>query len=164
MKRLVLVLSLCALVAVPAVAMASAFATTQEFQGRLGGGPRTADDPNTFVGFDITGKRPNRVVRHISVALPMACYNGDQQIVEVSTSDPIKVWDRRGADYFADGIDASSDHGSGRIRLEGFIERHGKVLGDVSVRTHSATYGKCYSGTLYFKAQRGAEVEYPPAP
>jgi hypothetical protein len=77
MKRLVLCLCLCGLLAVPATALARPFPPDSHFQGRVEG------DPNTFFGFGTAGGKSHMKVRHVAVALPMNCFSSDRGIVEV---------------------------------------------------------------------------------
>jgi hypothetical protein len=167
MRRLILGLCACALLAVPAMAMAGLFASDGEYQGRLKGDPQSGPgDPNTYIGFDVTGRRHHHMVRHVKIAAPMACYNGDQRIVEVQATDPIEVRDTRGSGYwgeFSDGLEAVTDVGPGTAHVGGYLSRHGQAQGPVRVRTHSPTFGRCYSGDLWWSAKKGANVDYPPA-
>jgi hypothetical protein len=77
MKRFVLILSLCGLLAVPAIALARPFPPDSHYQGRMEG------DPNTYFGFGTSGPKRDRKVRHLAVALPMNCYDGTRGIQEV---------------------------------------------------------------------------------
>jgi hypothetical protein len=74
MKRVVLVLSLAAVVALPSAAFGGlVFPPHNSFQGRVEG------DPNTYFGFNVNKK--HGAVRHLAVAFPMNCYSGDHAIV-----------------------------------------------------------------------------------
>jgi hypothetical protein len=75
MKRLV-VLCVCAMLVVPAVALARPFPPDSHFQGHVEG------DPNTYFGFGTSGAKRDREIRHLAVALPMSCFNGTQGIEE----------------------------------------------------------------------------------
>jgi hypothetical protein len=178
MKRLVLVLCLCGLLAVPSTAMAGVFAPDNQFQGRAEG------DPNTYFGFDVTGKKKHRKVRHLAVAVPMACYDGTQGIVEVpvpgsfrlrspgvvlvtvsggsSAHEKARPHHRHHVKIFFAESDVDTPNGSGEIYLFGEVGRHGKARGYLQVHTDGASTGKCYSGLLEWKAKRGVDVTYPP--
>lgn len=85
MKRLVLISCICAALAVPAIALARPFPPDSHFQGRVDG------DPNTYFGFGTTDSKNHKRVRHVAVALPTNCFNGDQGIVEMRLHRSFKV-------------------------------------------------------------------------
>jgi len=179
MKRLVLVICLCGLLAVPAMAMAGVFATNNQFQGRVEG------DPNTYFGFDVArAKHHRQKVRQLSFAVPMACYNGDQDIVEVRVPGSFRLGGLgvilRGtadsgsaarakaghrhhrAKIFLGEADVDTANGSGEAYFYGVVRRHGKAAGYLHVHTHGESLGKCYTGYLEWRAHRGLDVTYPP--
>jgi hypothetical protein len=77
MKRLIFISCACAVLAVPAVALARPFPPDSHYQGRVEG------DPNTYFGFGTSGSKKRQKVRHLAVALPMSCYDGSQGIEQV---------------------------------------------------------------------------------
>ena len=182
MKRLVLVLCIGGLAAVPASARGGVFTTPfppdNLFQGHVAG------DPNTYFGFDIVGGKHRQKVRHVAVALPMTCYSGDQGMNENRVRATFKLFNvrehflgitgrRHGHGiprslrflrFFAGEADVDSDLGEGEAYLYGQIRHHGRARGHIRVHTESSAFGKCYSGGLNWRARRGANAHYPPAP
>jgi hypothetical protein len=189
MKRLVLISCICAVLAVPAIALARPFPPDSHFQGRVEG------DPNTYFGFGTTDSKKHKKARHIAVALPMSCYNGDQGIVELRLhhafdvrnlfylvshgharakaaaaeakaaprkARSVQVVSIRSVKIFYGETDIRTPLGEGEAYLFGIIRRHGRARGYIKVKTHSDATGKCYSGGLDWRAHRGAHVDYPP--
>jgi hypothetical protein len=76
MKRLIL-LCVCAVLVVPAVALARPFPPDSHYQGHVEG------DPNTYFGFGTSGPKRDSKVRHLAVALPTSCYDGTRGVEEI---------------------------------------------------------------------------------
>jgi hypothetical protein len=162
-RRIVLVLCLTIGIALPASALAGlVFPLDNDYQGRLEG------DPNTYFGFDVY-KRHGKLkrVNRIATAIPLNCYSGDRGIVEVRVPGLFKVnrLTIRGAPrslrrlkFFEVDERVDTDVGSGTVEAFGLPGPHGGSVGSISIHTRSADLGKCYSGTLGWKAQRGAHV------
>jgi hypothetical protein len=184
MKRFVVCLCLCGLLAVPALAIARPFPPDSHFQGRVEG------DPNTYFGFGTAGPKRHKKVRHVAVALPMNCYSSDRGIVELRLHESFEILNlrylfthgharakaeaaKRGGvqivrrlahlKVFYGEADIETEQGSGEAYLFGQINRHGRARGSIHMKTHSDAFGKCYSGVLKWRAHRGARVDYPPA-
>jgi hypothetical protein len=162
------------------------FPPDSHFQGRMEG------DPNTYFGFGTAGGKQKEKVRHVAVALPVNCFNGDRGIVELRLHKSFEllnlrylfshgharaeakaakrgginviVGGRRHLKIFYGEADIETDQGSGEAYLFGQITRHGKARGYLHMKTHSDAFGKCYSGLLNWRAHRGAHVDYPPPP
>ena len=185
MKRFVLVICLCGLLALPAMAVAGVFAPSNEFQGRVEG------DPNTYFGFDLGKSNGKQRVKHVTGVLPMSCYNGDQGMLPVRVHGPFKVngiagllvglsgetaartkalataarerTHRHRPRIFAGDGDVDTPIGQGEAFLFGFLNRHGKAFGYIQVYLQTDTFGRCYSGGLNWKVKRGATVAPPPS-
>lgn len=175
-KRIVLILCLALAIALPANALAGlAFPPDNDYQGRLEG------DPNTYLGFDVFKRhhRPKRVNR-VAMAIPLNCYSGDHAIVDVTVEKPYDVINlsflsprrhrhhRHSPRRFLFGLEETprrieTDAGPGTVELIGLLQRHGRATGYVEVRTKSSEFGKCYSGYLEWRAEKGAEVTLPAA-
>jgi hypothetical protein len=169
MKRVVLVLCLVAAMVVPAVALAGlVFPPDNDYQGRLEG------DPNTYIGFDVH-KRHGRLnrVSGISTAIPVTCYSRDTGIIDVRLPGSVKVERllpirggprslRRLKLFEAEGR-VNTWAGLGTLEVVGLLRPHGRSAGAISIHTHHANLGRCYSGYLEWKAQRGAHLTLPAA-
>jgi hypothetical protein len=180
MKRLVLITCIGALLALPATAIARPFPPDSHYQGRVDG------DPNTYFGFGTTNSKKHKRVRHLAVALPMNCFNGDRGITEIRMHKSFKVLNlrylythasaraakaktgviiTRGIRHikiFYGEADIRTPQGTGEAYVFGEIRSHGRARGGIHVKTHSDATGKCYSGQLPWRAHRGAHVDYPP--
>jgi hypothetical protein len=165
LKRLVVCLSIAAVLAVPAVVLAGmpVFPPDNDYQGRIEG------DPNTYFGFD----RTHGKVRHFAIAPALSCYSGDRGIVEATLDRAFKLqrlvprhvhapkYLRRLRVFEGSGR-VETDAGSGRAELFGFLNPHGRGNGAIQMTTHDPDLGKCYSGYLEWRARRGAKLTLPP--
>jgi hypothetical protein len=170
MKRVVLVLCLVAAIALPGSALAGlAFPPDNSYQGRLEG------DPNTYFGFDVH-KRHKRLkrVNRIVAAIPLNCYSGAHQIVNVRVPGSYKVTRllpgrntprvlRRIKLFEVDSARIETDAGAGTAEVFGILMPHGRSQGTIWVYTRDPDLGKCYSGGLGWQTKRGAHVTLPAA-
>jgi hypothetical protein len=162
---------LIAVFAVPAVALARAFPPDRDYQGRIEG------DPNTYFGFDRDKVHGKRVIRHTAVALPMSCHSGDRGIVTARIPGVFRIhrddyFTISGGDhphrlrhvrlFFGDG-ETHTAYGSGSGEVFGELKGKDRSYGVVGIHTRSESFGKCYSGYVSWRAERGAEVDLPAA-
>jgi hypothetical protein len=169
MKRVVLVLSLAAVVALPTAAFGGlVFPPHNSFQGRVEG------DPNTYFGFNVNKK--HAAVRHLAVAFPMNCYSGDHAIVHtlfgraidfLSSSGRLALkrphHHRHGLLALVEGTSRiHTELGRGKLSVVAIII-HRQAEAYLYAETDSAAHGHCYSGVLEAKARKGAEVTLPAA-
>lgn len=154
-RRTLIGLSLCAVLVMSAVAVAVA-GSSPEYGGRI------EKDPNTFLGFDLTGKAHNQTVKHgsanqVNVACTLDGFSGRLGTIKIKAA---KVTNGK-----------FSGKGSGsllQMRAVGFPETYaykikGKIKGKNASGTISVTAkgqgNRCYSGILKWKATKP-----PPAP
>jgi hypothetical protein len=147
MKRLVLFLCICAALAVPAIALARPFPPDSHFQGRVDG------DPNTYFGFGTTDSKKHKKVRHVAVALPTNCFNGDQGIVEMRLHQSFDVHTLRGI------VAIVSSSGSGSAKLQ---KARAKVDTGKAHRSHLVRIGtiKLFFGEVDIKTPQGKGEAY----
>lgn len=113
MKRLVLFLCIGAALAVPAIALARPFPPDSHFQGRVDG------DPNTYFGFGTTDSKKHKKVRHVAVALPMNCFNGDRGITEMRLHTSFDVHSLRVLIAHVSGSASSDKLAKARAKVDG---------------------------------------------
>jgi hypothetical protein len=169
MKRVVLVLSLAAVVALPSAAFGGLlFPPHNSFQGRVEG------DPNTYFGFNLNKK--HHAVRHLAVAFPMNCYSGDHAIVHTLFGRAIDFLSSSGKRaprrphrhhhgllaLFEGTSRIHTELGRGKLSVLAIVI-HRQAEAYLEAETDSAAHGHCYSGVLEAKARKGAEVALPAA-
>jgi len=147
--------ALCLVLAFGLVLPASSSAgIASEYGGRL------ANDPVTFFGFDVQGNGDNRKLRSfLIVGLPFACA-GDEDIDRASGPVTGKVKVRENGRFSKTVVDPQKGDVTVRLRLTGKLNGN-RAAGKLDLRSRFPS-GRCYSGTLPWKAKKPSPK--PPLP
>jgi hypothetical protein len=151
--------------AVPAMAGPDPF--EREYEGRA------ERDPNTFVGFDVSGTGDSRKVGEVTALVTYGCDNGDGGDAAGTVEGKLKVEDDRFRGTLRGTplpFRAAAARGPGpsriKYRIKGRFGKRGKARGTLDATlTFTPTRGtnlvRCYTGELDWKARRGADVFVP---
>jgi len=160
MKRFGICICLVGVLAIPGIAAGGAvFPPDNAYQGRIEG------DPNTYFGFDIVHQNGKRKVTQVALQPPHSCYSGNHGYdpVVIPGSFTVRHGRFHGTRQGTYTELYSPSPPPATFKLSGKLLRHGKARGTVGFRAFPVGPGDtCYSGTLAWKANRGATV-VPPA-
>jgi hypothetical protein len=160
MKRTLIVLALAGalVMSFAATAWAGSFSDA-DYQGRA------EKDPGTFVGFDLDKQQGVTKLTHLETILKNQCTDGEGGQFFSDGKGSIRVRDDNTFSGTLRGqfVNRGGPVSNYKFKLSGKLQKHGKAKGKISssfdfIAMRRGGSDRCYTGTLDWKAERGAIV------